>query len=91
MFLLLLSMFSFPQKKVFEDTIVKTSIEESSFHQAYFELFKFGHGLMLLWFKDLMNVTEKLQFIDPTFRHSCLVPSLGVIETLQQEVLLYDH
>ena len=35
----------------------------------------FWHGLMLLWFKDLMNVTEKLQFIDPTFRHSCLVPS----------------
>ena len=31
------------------------------------------HGLMLLWFKDLMNVTVKLQFIDPTFRHSCLV------------------
>ena len=25
------------------------------------------HGLMLLWFKDLMNATEKLQFIDPTF------------------------
>ena len=23
---------------------------------------------MLLWFKDLMNVTERLQFIDPTFR-----------------------
>ena len=22
---------------------------------------------MLLWFKDLTNVTEKLQFIDPTF------------------------
>ena len=21
---------------------------------------------MLLWFKDLMNVTEKLQFIEPT-------------------------
>ena len=34
------------------------------------------HGLMLLWFKNLMNATEKLQFIDPTFRHSCLVPSL---------------
>ena len=33
------------------------------------------HGLMLLWFKDLMNVTEKLQFIDPTFQHSCLVSS----------------
>ena len=30
------------------------------------------HDLMLLWFKDLMNVTEKLQFIDPTFRHSYL-------------------
>ena len=35
------------------------------------------HGLMLLWFKDLMNVTEKLQFIDPTFRHFCLAPSQG--------------
>ena len=22
-----------------------------------------------LWLKDLMDVTEKLQFIDPTFRH----------------------
>ena len=30
------------------------------------------HGLMRLWFKDLMDVTETLQFIDPTFRHSCL-------------------
>ena len=49
------------------------------------------HGLMLLWFKDLMNVTEKLQFIDPTFRHSCLVPSPRVIQTLQQEVFLYAH
>ena len=37
------------------------------------------HGLMLLWFKDLMNVTEKLRFINSTFRHSCLVPSSGVI------------
>ena len=34
----------------------------------------FRHGLMLLWFKDLMNVTKKLKFIDPTFWHSCLVP-----------------
>ena len=34
----------------------------------------FRHGLTLLWFKDLMNVTEKLQFIDPRFRHPCLVP-----------------
>ena len=37
------------------------------------------HGLMLLWFEDLMNVTEKLQFIDPTSRHFCLLPSSGVI------------
>ena len=35
------------------------------------------HGLMLLWFKDLMNSTEKFQFRDPTFRHSLLVPSSG--------------
>ena len=34
------------------------------------------HGLMLLWLKDLMNVTVKLQSIDPTFRHSHLVPAL---------------
>ena len=27
------------------------------------------HALMLLWLKDLMDVTEKLQFIDPKFRH----------------------
>ena len=27
-----------------------------------------------LWSKDFMKVTEKLQFIDPTFRHFCLVP-----------------
>ena len=33
------------------------------------------HGFMLLWFKDLVNVTEKLQFIDPTFQHYSLVPS----------------
>ena len=37
------------------------------------------HGVMLFWFKDLMNVTEKLQCKDSTFRHSCLVPSSGVI------------
>ena len=32
---------------------------------------------MLLWFKDLMNVTEKLKFMDPTFRPSCLVSSFS--------------
>ena len=37
--------------------------------------FLIRHGLMLLWFRDLMNVTEKLHFIDPMFRHSCRVPS----------------
>ena len=37
------------------------------------------HGLMLLWFTDLMNELKKLQFIVPKFRHSCLVPSSGVI------------
>ena len=25
---------------------------------------KIRHGLILLWFKDLVNVTEKLQFIE---------------------------
>ena len=25
------------------------------------------HGLMLLWFKDLTNVTKKFQFMDPMF------------------------
>ena len=35
--------------------------------------FAFRHGLMLLWLKDLMNVTEKFQFIDATFRNSFLV------------------
>ena len=54
----------------FAETLVASS-EEKPRHMR--------HGLMLLWFKDLMNVTEKLQFIDPTFRHSCLVPSSGVI------------
>ena len=44
---------------------------------------------MLLWFKDFMNVTEKLQFIDPTFRHSCIVPSSGLIYSLHQKVFTY--
>ena len=38
--------------------------------KTYFAL---RHGLMLLWLKDLMNVTKKLQFIDATFRNSFLV------------------
>ena len=35
-----------------------------------------------------MNVTEKLQFIDPTSGHSHLVSSSGVILSLQQEKVL---
>ena len=46
------------------------------FTQQHFTEFLIRHGLMLLWFRDLMNVTEKLHFIDPMFRHSCLMPSL---------------
>ena len=38
--------------------------------KTYFAL---RHGLMLLWLKDLMNVTKKLQFIDATFRNFLLV------------------
>ena len=34
------------------------------------------HGLIQLWFKDFMKVTEKLQFTDPTFRNFYLVPFL---------------
>ena len=41
--------------------------------------FGFRHGLMLLWFTDLMNVTEEVTIHRPKFRHSCLVPSSGVI------------
>ena len=37
------------------------------------------HGLMLLWLKDLMNVTVRLQSIDPMFRHFSIVPSLRQI------------
>ena len=41
--------------------------------------FAFRHGLMLLWLKDLMNVTKKLQFIDATFRNSFLVSQSEVM------------
>ena len=45
------------------------------------------HSLMPLQFKDLMKVTEKLQFIDPTFRHSCLLPSSSpLIKILERSV-----
>ena len=51
--------------------------------------FAFRHSLMLLWLKDLMNVIEKLQFLDPTFRHSCVEFSSrvmrGVYEGTRQE------
>ena len=44
----------------------------------------FGNGLMLFWFKDLMNATEKLQLIDLKFRHSCLVPSSAIRSPLMK-------
>ena len=49
------------------------------------------HGLMLLWFKDLMNATEKLQFIDPTFQPSCLASSsLPLMNALDRSVEMLD-
>ena len=44
----------------------------------------FGNGLMLFWFKDLMNATEKLQLVDPKFRHFCLVPSSAIRSPLMK-------
>ena len=70
-----------------KQNVVSDDVIDASVHMA--TRWTIRHGLMLLWFKDLTNVTEKLQFIDPTFRHSRPVPSSGVIYTLQQDVLLY--
>ena len=33
------------------------------------KFFAMKRGLMLLWFKDFMNVTEKLQFINLMLQH----------------------
>ena len=49
------------------------------------------HGLMLLWFKDLINVTEKVQFIDPMSGHSCLVPSSGMLTFFCQNIMIIRH
>ena len=51
----------------------KTNIYYIKVHKA--TRWTIRHGLMLLWLKDLMNVTVKLQSIDPMFRHPSLVPS----------------
>ena len=49
-------------------------------------------ALMLLWFKDLMNVTKEAIIHRPNISTlTCLVPSSEVIQMLQQEVLLYHH
>ena len=48
---------------------------------------KVRHGLMLLWFIDLMNVTEKLQFVS-TLISSAFVRADLIAVT---EVLLYAH
>ena len=49
------------------------------------------HGLMLLWFTDLMNMTEEVTIHRPNV--STLLSSAFIRGdlTLQQEVLLYDH
>ena len=52
---------------------VETPINASFKHKG-----QLRHGLMLLWFTDLMNVTEEVTIHRPTFRHSCLVLSSGV-------------
>ena len=52
----------------------KTNIYYIKVHKA--TRWTIRHGLMLLWLKDLMNVTVKLQSIEPIFRHSSIVPSL---------------
>ena len=55
-----------------------TCKQKNNVKENYRKLNLIRQGLRLLWLKDLMNVTEKLQFIDLTFRHSCLVSSSGV-------------
>ena len=49
------------------------------------------HGLMLLWFKDFMNVTEEVIVHRPNVLTLLSSPFMEVDLTLQQEVLLYDH
>ena len=46
------------------------------------------HDLMLLWFTDLMNVTEEVTIHRPNI--STLLSSAFIRGDLQ-EVLLYDH
>ena len=60
-------------------------LKETSLKEKYIKVhtatrWTIRHGLILLWFADLMNVTEEVTIHRPkTFRHSCLVPSSGVI------------
>ena len=58
--------------------LMPQGLSESPNYSAFLKNLMTRHGLMLPWFKDLMNATKELQFIDPTFRHFCLVPSSGV-------------
>ena len=48
------------------------------------------HGLMLLWFKDVMNVTKKLQFIDPTFWHSSVDFAMSFIHRINDYLINSD-
>ena len=43
------------------------------------------HGLMLLWFKDLMNVTEKLQFIEKVFEKTLTLWLFKILVTPPQK------
>ena len=43
--------------------LVQTSIEFTHYIIKNTEWIR--HGMMLFWFKDWMNITEKLQSIDP--------------------------
>ena len=41
------------------------------------KLTEIWHGLIQHWFKPVLTVTQRLHFLDPTFRHYCLVPLIG--------------
>ena len=50
----------------------------------------FRHGLILLWFIDLMNVTEEVTIHRPNVSTLLSSSFFRGDVTLQQEVLLYD-
>ena len=42
-------------------------------------------GLMLIWFKDLMNVTTKLQFIEKVFEQTLTLWLFKILLTFPQK------